>query len=137
MASRILRDDPHTPRFKTAQLTRARREKENFGPARSEHYKAWIRTLPCCVCGMRAPSEHSHHGARGMGQKTDDYRSVPLCRYDHESWHKHGHFARPGMDTRRASEEFVAATALTLLVRALRDGIVVVYAASSDEGTPL
>lgn len=31
--------------------------------------------------------ECSHHGSRGMSQKTDDYRTIPLCwRHHHAEW---------------------------------------------------
>lgn len=56
-------------------------------PARSEAYLAFVRSHPCCACSAPAPSDPHHFGRRGMGQKTDDYRTVPLCRRCHDRWH--------------------------------------------------
>ena len=50
------------------------------GPARDEDYKAWIRTLACCACGVEARSEAAHTGTDGgMSMKASDYSCVPLC----------------------------------------------------------
>jgi hypothetical protein len=50
------------------------------GPSRDEDYKAWIRTLPCCACGVEGRSEAAHTGSDGgMSQKASDYSCVPLC----------------------------------------------------------
>jgi len=37
------------------------------GPARDEEYKAWIRTLACCACGIPGRSEAAHTPER-MGE---------------------------------------------------------------------
>ena len=55
-------------------------------PARAPHYLVFVRQLPCVSCGLQ-PSEAHHFGPRGMGQKTDDYRAVPLCRTCHQKFH--------------------------------------------------
>jgi hypothetical protein len=57
------------------------------GPARAPHYLAFVRALPCSGCLHPAPSDPHHHGPRGVGQKTDDYRTTPLCRLCHETRH--------------------------------------------------
>jgi hypothetical protein len=50
------------------------------GPPRNEVYKAWIRTLPCCACGVEGRSEAAHTGSDGgMSIKASDYSCVPLC----------------------------------------------------------
>jgi len=50
------------------------------GPARDEGYKAWIRTLACCACGIEGRSEAAHTGTdSGMSMKASDYSCVPLC----------------------------------------------------------
>ena len=50
------------------------------GPARDEDYKVWIRTLPCCACGVKGLSEAAHTGTDGgMSMKASDYSCVPLC----------------------------------------------------------
>lgn len=54
-----------------------------------EAYLAFIRSLPCCACGARAPS-HAHHetgGGRGKGQKAPDRRTLPLCFRCHRQFH--------------------------------------------------
>jgi len=56
-------------------------------PARSEPYLRFVRQQPCCACSAPGPSDPHHFGRRGMGQKTDDYRTVPLCRRCHDRWH--------------------------------------------------
>jgi len=46
---------------------------------RNWKYKAWIRTLPCVVCG-HTPSEAAHTGSDGgTSLKASDYSCVPLC----------------------------------------------------------
>lgn len=59
-------------------------------PARAPHYMAFVRQLNCCICGAPPPSEPHHFGPRGIGQKTDDYRTVPLCRRCHDQQHNDG-----------------------------------------------
>lgn len=58
------------------------------GPARSDAYLAYVRSKPCMFCGADAPSDPHHVGSRGMGQKTDDLRCVPLCRRCHDAYHR-------------------------------------------------
>lgn len=59
-------------------------------PIRSTKYLKWIRTLPCAAAGNSRCEGHveaSHHGPRGMSQKTDDYRVLPLCwQHHHAEW---------------------------------------------------
>lgn len=59
-------------------------------------YLAYVRTLPCLVCG-RGPSDPAHlrssalrYGKRqtGMGEKPDDKWALPLCRHDHDAQHR-------------------------------------------------
>ncbi len=63
-------------------------------PPRSSPYLAWIRTLPCIVCGTTRGIEASHTGPHGLGQKSSDYSTVPLCIKHHrtgrDSYHKLG-----------------------------------------------
>ena len=53
---------------------------------------AFIRRQPCCVCGRPGPSHAAHircgypeAGWRptGMGEKPDDWRTLPLCAQHH------------------------------------------------------
>ena len=62
--------------------------------ARSWRYLAWIRSLPCLVCGA-VPSEAAHTGSDGgMKLKASDFSAVPLCGECHttgaNSYHKLG-----------------------------------------------
>ena len=63
-------------------------------PERKWRYLAWIRTLPCLVCGARRGIEASHTGPHGLGQKSPDTSAVPLCTRHHrtgkDSYHKLG-----------------------------------------------
>ena len=48
---------------------------------RSKEYKAYIRTLPCLVCGKASDPHHEVGG--GIGIKGPDLFSIPLCREHH------------------------------------------------------
>ena len=63
---------------------------------------AYVRTLPCLVCGRPGPSDPAHlrsaarqYGKRqtGMGEKPDDKWTLPLCRRDHDDQHRHNELA--------------------------------------------
>jgi len=58
---------------------------------RSPAYLAWVRTLPCCVCGA-SPCDAHHmvgmHGVGGMGLKAEDSMAMPLCRACHMELHR-------------------------------------------------
>ncbi len=54
-------------------------------PPRNPHYLAWIRTLPCVVCGSTGWIEASHTGPHGLGQKSSDYSAIPLCAKHHRT----------------------------------------------------
>lgn len=56
-------------------------------PWRSEEYLAMVRQFPCCRCGA-GPAEPHHWGPRGKAQKTDDFRTIPLCRACHDAFHR-------------------------------------------------
>jgi len=56
-------------------------------------YLKWVRTQPCWVC-MRQPVDAHHligHGTKGMGLRSPDTLSMPLCRSHHDELHRHGH----------------------------------------------
>jgi hypothetical protein len=60
------------------------RETRREQPARDWEYRAWIRTLPCAVCGSTRYVEAAHTGSDGgMSQKSSDHSCVPLCRSCH------------------------------------------------------
>jgi hypothetical protein len=73
-----------------------RREKACRGmkPTRNAKYLAWIRTLPCLVCGRTTGVEAAHTGPHGVAQKSPDTSAVPLCVRHHrtgrDSYHKLG-----------------------------------------------
>ena len=57
---------------------------------------AFIRTLPCCVCGDPTSTEAAHvrysdsraaKWSAGMGEKSSDMYAVPLCGRCHRSQH--------------------------------------------------
>lgn len=64
-------------------------------PLRSPAYLAFVREQPCCVCRAPAPSDPHHFGPRGIGQKTDDRRTAPLCADCHRCFHDTG--SLPGL----------------------------------------
>lgn len=52
-----------------------------------EVYLDWIRSLPCCVCGVRT-SSHAHHSTgAGMALKAPDREAMPLCPRCHRDFH--------------------------------------------------
>ncbi len=75
-------------------------------PARSRVYLVFIREKACCHCRANGPSDPHHYGARGTGQKTDDFRCVPLCRKCHDHFHDHG--TLPGMNKAATRVFFLA-----------------------------
>jgi len=49
---------------------------------RSERYLAFVRSLPCCVCGGKADSAHhviAMYNLSGMGLKAPDSFVMPVC----------------------------------------------------------
>jgi len=54
-------------------------------PLRDSRYLAWIRTLPCVICGSRRGVEAAHTGPRGLGQKASDTSAIPLCHRHHRT----------------------------------------------------
>ncbi len=63
-------------------------------PLRSQAYLAFVRAHPCCICGSFENIHAHHHGRRegggGMGVKTCDLHTVPLCPFCHQMWHQRG-----------------------------------------------
>lgn len=75
-------------------------------PARSQAFLAFVRGKPCCACSAPAPSDPHHYGRRGIGQKTDDFRTVPLCRRCHDRWHAE-HVVEGDADRRETDLRFL------------------------------
>jgi hypothetical protein len=114
----IAAEDRGAPRSRMPVHRKAKRPPK-FGPIRSENYLAFVRVRPCCVCGAPGPSEPHHFGRRGMGQKTDDLRTVPLCvalNGCHDVFHNNGHFARVGLDSSESARLHMLETQVSLLV---------------------
>ena len=60
---------------------------------RNKKYIEFIKSLRCCVCGFKSPSDPHHvslegHGAKGM--KCSDDRAIPLCHLHHVEYHNTG-----------------------------------------------
>lgn len=74
------------PRAKRPKSARTRTSRE---PLKFPEYVAWVREQhPCMFCGKPAQAAH-HHGKKGMGQKVDDLRVVPVCEQSHDAIHAH------------------------------------------------
>lgn len=62
---------------------------------RDEDYLAFVRALSCCVQTTYCEgSIDPHHvvpaGGGKVGSKVDDNRTIPLCRYHHDEYHRTG-----------------------------------------------
>jgi hypothetical protein len=56
-------------------------------PARDAKYLNYIRKQECCLCHTSNGVQAHHVGNGGMGQKTSDYNTVPLCLHCHGMVH--------------------------------------------------
>ena len=67
---------------------------------RNPKYLAWIRTLPCMVCGS-IPSTAAHIGTSNFGIKPPDNMVVPLCSEHHylQEYHKGDFIKTAHIDT--------------------------------------
>lgn len=75
----------HVPLKRSAIKRRPRKAKPGDDPA----YLAWVRTLPCLIgheCVGRVEAHHST-ASRGLGQKTTDRETMPLCAAHHNQFH--------------------------------------------------
>lgn len=79
---------PRAPRV--AHLAPLRAVPKPRAPLCSLDFLAAVRGSPCCACRRPGPSEAHHYGPRGVGQKADDLRAVPLCRACHDHLHARG-----------------------------------------------
>jgi hypothetical protein len=70
-----------------------RQRKSNTHPGRRPQHLAFVRQLPCVVCGKAAPSEAAHVRSgsdAGKGMKPSDRYSLPLCNGCHALQHDFG-----------------------------------------------
>ena len=61
---------------------------------RQEGHLAFVRSLPCLICGGASEAAHVRYGdlrygkrGTGKGEKPSDMYTVPLCRADHLEQH--------------------------------------------------
>ena len=48
-------------------------------PVRSESYRRWVASHACFACGLEGQSQCAHANGGGMGTKTSDLETFPLC----------------------------------------------------------
>lgn len=78
-------------------------------PLRDTAYLDFVRHHPCCHCkGREKTTVEAHHWQpkRGVGQKVDDRRTVPLCNACHRSFHETGAIGH--LDARTTRELFLS-----------------------------
>lgn len=66
---------------------------------KDEKHLAWIRTLPCVICGNDIQTEAAHVRMKnmryakteaGVGAKPGDHWTLPLCGVHHREQHERG-----------------------------------------------
>lgn len=61
---------------------------------RIKSYLSWIRSQACICCGRHNHIEAAHVGMHGLGQKSPDSMTIPLCPLHHrtgnDSYHRLG-----------------------------------------------
>lgn len=71
---------PLTRRVHLAIITGTPTPAPKETPVRSESYRRLVAALPCKHCGISGYSQAAHpNTGKGMGLKTDDRLSFPLC----------------------------------------------------------
>jgi len=51
---------------------------------RNSRYLAFLRRFGCCACGSTRQVEAAHTGPHGLGQKSPDLSTIPLCVHCHQ-----------------------------------------------------
>lgn len=80
-------------RGKRPKARNPKRRKSEFARAYgSDERVAWVKGLPCTVCGA-TPCDNAHTASGGAGRKGDHRTIVPLCsrRFDAEGCHAELH----------------------------------------------
>lgn len=57
---------------------------------RDKAYTAFIRSMPCLVCGKPAVCHHEPLNGHGIASKGNDNESLPLCHGCHHERHSQG-----------------------------------------------
>lgn len=96
-------------------------------PARSTEYLAHVRARACWFCGTTADVVAHHHGRAagggGMGLKTCDFHTVPLCPSHHGEWHRRGQVQGYNRDqTEREMWKAIGVTLRGYLLEVLEKG---------------
>jgi len=65
-------------------------------PEKCEAWLKFVRTLPCCNCGVVGYTEAHHEGKKGVAQKVRDTLAVPLCIHDHTVYTSTNRLPKPG-----------------------------------------
>jgi hypothetical protein len=101
-------------------------------PKRSSRWRSaahcnFIRSFACSVCHSTAAIEVAHvrkGSGAGIGQKPDDWRTVPLCRDHHAMQHTIGEgpfWAEFGIDVEALIEAFCKASPKVREIMAARN----------------
>jgi hypothetical protein len=77
-------------------------------PVRNPDYTRFIKRLPCANCLRTWNVDPCHTGAHGMGQKSCDLKTIPLCRTCHQEFDAdpHGFAERNQLDIPALIERF-------------------------------
>ncbi len=51
------------------------------------HYTDWVHRQPCHQCKRQAGCDAHHRTGAGMGLRSHDHASFPLCRWCHTAFH--------------------------------------------------
>lgn len=71
-------------------------------PYRNKKWLAFVRSLPCCVTGVRRRVEACHTGPHGLNQKAPDDMAIPLIK----ELHRTGNYALDKIGRLRFEEHF-------------------------------
>ena len=52
-----------------------------------DKYVKWVRTQPCCGCGVYGVEAHHVRVGSGMGKRPLDLHTIPVCRACHMKCH--------------------------------------------------
>jgi len=85
-------------------------------PIRDAAHLRAVRLLACCYCSARPVDAH-HVGRHAMGSKTDDLRTIPLCRPCHDGFHRR---ATIGIMDAQQTREWAAEQVIRVLIATRR-----------------